>query len=389
MTNYVLWLVSWYPGKTDQFDGDFIERQAKAVSAFCPVIVIFISKDISLKKGEEIIEKSVESNLTVYRGYYSPSVFSFSEKIISNFRYYFLQKKIFSQVKKEKGLPGLVHVHVAFKAGLFARYLKRKFNIPYIITEHWSGYYLKSPNNIYDAGFVSIHLTKRIINGASLLLPVAKKLGKAINDFSPIKSLVIPNVVNTDLFFYKPVNLDKIRFIHPSGMSDIKNPEGIVKAAIDLHKDGYEFELFMVGGESGQVRKMAEESGGLNKYLFLEKEISYEEVASEMQHSSALVLFSRFESLPCVILEALCCGLPVISSDVGGISEVIEQTNGILVESENEEQLKMAMKKMIDNYHCYDQERIAGDANLRFNYSVVGNSIFNTYEKVLNNEIRL
>ena len=119
ITNYVLWLVSWYPGKNDPFDGDFIERQGKAVAAFTPIVVIFISKDISLKTGQQVIDKQVEGNLTVYRGYYGTSSFEFLEKIVSNTRYFFLQKKIFSQIKNERGLPDLVHVHVAFKAHNF------------------------------------------------------------------------------------------------------------------------------------------------------------------------------------------------------------------------------------------------------------------------------
>src|SRR5690606_30976328 len=149
MSNYVLWLASWYPGKTDPFNGDFIERHAKAVVAFTPIVVLFVTKDLSLKKGGVVIEKEVIGNLTVYRGYYGPSRSSLFEKLCSSSKYFFLQKEIFSQIKKERGLPALVHVHVAFKAGVFARYLKRFYRVPYIITEHWTGYYPKSPNTIY------------------------------------------------------------------------------------------------------------------------------------------------------------------------------------------------------------------------------------------------
>src|SRR5690606_40406315 len=107
MSNYVLWLVSWYPGKTDPFNGDFIERHAKAVAAFTPVIIIFISKDDSLKKGSFLIEKEVEGNLTVFHGYYGPSSLPSFEKLYSSYRYFHLQKKIFSQIRKERGLPDL------------------------------------------------------------------------------------------------------------------------------------------------------------------------------------------------------------------------------------------------------------------------------------------
>ena len=59
--------------------------------------------------------------------------------------------------------------------------------------------------------------------------------------------------------------------------------------------------------------------------------LPYEEVARLMRNSDAFVLFSLYENMPCVVLEALCCGLPVITSDVGGLKEVINQENGVLV----------------------------------------------------------
>ena len=40
----ILWLTSWYPNRMDEFDGDFIQRHAKAVALFCRVHVIFVVK---------------------------------------------------------------------------------------------------------------------------------------------------------------------------------------------------------------------------------------------------------------------------------------------------------------------------------------------------------
>lgn len=388
MTNYVLWLVSWYPGKTDQFNGDFIERHARAVAAFTPIVIIFVTKDDSLIKGSFVIEKEITENLTVYRGYYGPSRFPLSEKVYSSFRYFYLQKKIFNQIRKGRGLPDLVHVHIAFKAGVFARYLKSKYRVPYIITEHWTGYYKKSPNSIYKAGFFPKQLTKWVLKGSSLLLPVANKLGETINQLTPVKYKVIPNVVDTGLFFYKPSVFQKTRFIHPSTMSYVKNPEGILRVAVELHQEGYEFELVMVGGVSDSLLELAKKSGALDQYLFFKKEIPYTQVATEMQNSSALILFSRFENLPCVILEALCCGLPVISTDVGGIKEVVNETNGILMKSEDEKALKNAFREMVDNYHLFDRRQIALDAVATFAYTIIGRQIFDTYKQVLNKEIK-
>jgi L-malate glycosyltransferase len=75
--------------------------------------------------------------------------------------------------------------------------------------------------------------------------------------------------------------------------------------------------------------------------------------------------------------------MPVVSSEVGGINEVINDKNGILVKSENELQLKEAMKKMILNYADYNRQAIADDAKAKFSYAVVGKQFTEIYEGLI------
>jgi glycosyltransferase involved in cell wall biosynthesis len=117
--------------------------------------------------------------------------------------------------------------------------------------------------------------------------------------------------------------------------------------------------------------------------LFFEAAVPYDEVARQMQLSSVLLLFSRYENLPCVLLEALCCGLPVVSSRVGGIGEVINDSNGILVESGNVEQLAAAMIGIIENYKIYDRASIAKEALAMYNYEAVGKKYLSVYQSRL------
>ncbi len=106
-------------------------------------------------------------------------------------------------------------------------------------------------------------------------------------------------------------------------------------------------------------------------------------MAEYLGMADALVMFSRYENLPCVILEALCSGLPVISTDVGGIREVINNENGILIASEKEDKLFDAMNNMLNNLDKYDKEKIASAAKEKFNYHAVGNQFNEAYKEVL------
>ena len=62
-----------------------------------------------------------------------------------------------------------------------------------------------------------------------------------------------------------------------------------------------------------------------------------------MKQADGLVLFSRKENFPCVIAEAWASGIPVISTDVGGIAEHMDDSRGMLVKSGDENALAEAI----------------------------------------------
>lgn len=70
-----------------------------------------------------------------------------------------------------------------------------------------------------------------------------------------------------------------------------------------------------------------------------------------MKNADILVMSSRWEGFPCVLEEAMCVGIPIISTDCNfGPNEIIKNgENGILVETENSEELYLAMNKLLNN----------------------------------------
>lgn len=385
MNKYVLWLTSWYPSRVQPSNGDFIERHARAIAPYIPIIILLVEKDESLNYTESIVEKKEEEGLIVFKAYYGRSSrFGLLEKLLSFNKYRQLQKKVFRSIVREYGEPWLLHVHVAMKAGLLAWRLFKKNKIPYLLSEHWTGYYKTSTPNYYTSGLLMKHWIKKIIHSASLLVTVSDQLGRTIQqNITPVKYEVIPNVVDTAHFNYQAFSSPVFRFIHPSYLNYQKNPEGMIEAAAFLSGKGYVFELHLIGSQDEKLVALAKSRGILNKSVFIKPAVSYAEVAIQMKQSSALLMFSRFENLPCVILEALCCGLPVISSRVGGIAEVIKEENGLLVENENVKELAAAMIKMMDTYSNYNREAISREAVKKYNYREIGNQYFRLYNNII------
>jgi glycosyltransferase involved in cell wall biosynthesis len=388
----VLWLTSWYPNETDPFSGDFIKRQAEAVSIYQPLKVLWVGKYAPVHFSEKTNHSNSKfntENLKEYIIYYPSSddtknIFSKIKSLINYFR---KNREFIQQLRERNELPDIVHVQVAMKAGLIALYIKWKYKIPYILTEHWSGYYAIAKDSLFKKPLLTRFLTRMIIKKAEILLPVSEALGKQINKYWVQLSFQnISNVVDTRFFYpLNPHQRNRFRFIHISSLLYPKNPEGIVRSFVELLKQGYDIDLTLVGPLNQISNELIQTIGLHKENIGCTDEIPYDRVGSELRKSSALVMFSFYENMPCVILEALCSGIPVIATRVGGIPEVIQEDNGILINAGDETALLEAMKEMISNYHLYNKENISRKAIGQFSYETIGKKITEVYDSVLKN----
>jgi glycosyltransferase involved in cell wall biosynthesis len=380
----VLWLSSWYPNAADPFTGDFIKRQAEALSLIQPLKIVFAGKYPNVPEKQAVSTTEVFPDLQEYILYYpSGSKNNFVSRARSLITYFKKHSDFIRQLHLNNELPDIVHVQVAFKAGLIALYLKWKYKIPYVLTEHWSGYYQQAKDSLFRRSFFEKYLTRLILKHAAVLVTVSEALGDQIQQYwLDIPYRKIPNVVNTRLFYQQETKPGRFRFIHISTLQYPKNPEGILRVFIALLQGGMDSELVFVGPSNPGLEKMILESGLPPNTIRCTGEVSYEHVGLELRNASALILFSFYENMPCVILESLCSGIPVIASRVGGIPEVIGNENGILVQAGDEKELLEAMRTMIHKARFYDQDKFSEQAITLFSYDVVAKQILEVYESV-------
>jgi glycosyltransferase involved in cell wall biosynthesis len=334
------------------------------------------------QKEELVVTTRRQDNLFETIVYYKEAFFL--QRLLSWKKYYSVYKSFIRQFIKEHGLPNLVHVQVPVKAGLMALWMKRTYGIPYVCTEHFGIYNNEVKDPFIRRSFYFRYFTRKIFREAARLMPVSDSLGKAICSLVIKKEYqVIPNVVDTRLFFLPSVASrvpgEKFRFIHVSDMSHIKNPDGIIRACQKLYTSFPHFEMVLVGPYPQEVLDMVQHTGLLNTAIFFTGLVDYEAVAHQMQQSHALILFSHSESMSCVIVEALCCGLPVISTKVGIAPEVLNSSNGLLVEVRDEQALFQSMHDLMHNYDRYNREQIATVAQQQFNYAAIGKQLHSIY----------
>jgi len=384
----VLWLASWFPNRTAPYNGDFIERHAHAVAPFTDqLFVVAIIKDDAMERGTTEVIKKQTGNLTMYTIYYGRGKFGAAEKLLSFRKYFSLQKKIYKQIEQEFGRPDVVHVHVPMKAGLFAQYLKQNSSIPYVVTEHWAGYTRVCKPNIFDLGKTFIKLNNLVLRGASLVLPVSNYLGKMMNDdFVKIKYTVIPNVVDTTVFFPAEKKATAVlQLIHVSTMGYQKNMEAVVAALALWQQRGGAFMLNCYGKTNKAIVELVKKNS-LQAQVVFYGEVDQPVLAKAMQQSDALILYSRYETFGCVLIEANACGIPVIVSNLPVFHELIkDNVNGVFVEGGNPEALAAALAAF--NSNNFNQQQIAQLTKDRFSYDVVGRQLKEVYLSVINGRI--
>lgn len=363
---HILFLPSWYPSKEHATIGNFVQRHAHTVALLHKVTVV-----AAFESDTNSIDVLEDGNLMEIRVYFKKKLPLFS-----------YQRAMMKGVEKAKQLRGtfdVSHVHVAYPAGIIALQL----GMPYVVTEHFSGYHKQSN---YKWGVGRKRITKRILNGAKKILPVSNHLGRAITKFgSNTPYQLVSNVVNTNTFYPVDSKPEVFTFLHVSTLEErSKNITGILRGFKTLQESGKNFKLIIGGDGNIDELKQKIKTAGLsseNVETFSEK--SGEEIASLMRSVHCLVMFSHFENQPCTILEALCSGIPVVSSDVGGIPEVLHEQNGILAEAENEAEFARSLTKMMEQYPMYNAKKIAEEASAIYSEKAVAQQLSDIYTSVL------
>ena len=380
---YVLWLPSSYPSKIEPYNGDFIQRHAHAASAFIPIQVLYFVRDKEKRFTRSIhVEEQGKGNLIETIVYYATrdSAIATIDQFLSMSQFRKLYKKTITELFSTKGLPLLVHVHNAFKAGIVASWIKRKYEIPFFLSEHSTIYLPEARPNLQQIGLVKNYLISKIISKASKIFCVSDYLGKAMKKKWPaVNYKVIPNVVDTTLFYPgEPPTNKHFSLIHVSNLNYQKNPHALFTAVKMLNERGIKFSLDVFGVRDGHVDALPAKYG-VGGMVNFHEEVPQKVLAEYIRKADLLILFSRYETFGCVIIEANACGVPVVVADMPVMRELVKSDkNGVLVKPESADALAEGMIKIIQGKVAFNKNEIAATAS-RFSYADVGKMFLDEY----------
>ncbi len=369
----ILILPKWYPRDDRPVSGIFVKEFALAISKYCNVAVLF-GHEVSSIKGFYKIKYKKDQNIETFYVSYKKLGFSYlSYNIVMLLAFLKIRKKFY---------PDIIHVHV-YSAGILALILKYLYNIPYVVTEHFK---IIKEDRLFEK--IKILLGKIIFEKANLLIHVSKFMVRDIEKYG-IKNryVIIPNVVNTSIFYYsenfKNKNSKKKHILFVGNPTSRKGVDYLLRAIHVLKKKRTDFILNIVGdGEECQKYKDMCKNLDISDITIFHGIKSKQEIAKMMQNCQFLVLPSLWENLPCVLIEAIATGLPVVATDVGGVREIVNNDVGIIIPPGNVDFLVKAIDYMLDNHNNYKRRKISKYGN-QFGYEVIGRKLYRIYRSLL------
>ncbi len=369
---HILFLNSWYPSAVFPFNGDFIQRHAGAVALEHEVTSIHFVTDESRRK-EYISEQTLNDVRTII--VYLPRTKSLFHKFLLFWNAYRTQLNTLPDFD-------LIQVNRIFPIGIFALMTKLIRKKPLLLMEHFTGYAFPDLIRISRFERFALRLVGKHADG---IITVSEDLAIGIGKFGVRnKFATVPNVVDTEIFKPKKNENKVFQIVHVSSLNDTqKNIRGILKVAQKLLSEKVDFHLTMVGGEGKEFLGDIAELGLQGHTTFI-PQVDQRKVADHMQKSDLFVLFSNYENLPCVILESFACGLPVVSSTVGGIDEFFPPDFGTLVEAKNENELYLAILARM-NQPEVDKQKMHLYAKNHFSKSVISKKFTEIYMNALGN----
>ncbi len=247
--------------------------------------------------------------------------------------------------------PELVYVHVGGGASLYRKapfiMIARLFRRP-VVTHFHAGdfdlYYHRQPAFGRSLIRYGLGLSNQIIT-------VSEHWGRRLREFLPGAAItVIPNWVEVSLFEKDAVSSDSlIRILFAGTIGRLKGESDLIAALKKIPDHTPSVRLIILGTGADQLKPRLEAAGLWPSVEFLGP-VSYERRADFFKRADLFVLPTYAEGMPIAILEAMAAALPVVTTTVGGIPELIQDgVEGYLIAPGDVDALANRIAGLIDH----------------------------------------
>ena len=381
----ILFLTAWYPSPENPTTAIYVREHALAASLHHDVLLVHLVHTPGLSglgvgrgglgccRVDPLPEEPVPAVRVRYR---LPRLYGAGDWAYC--------RMVWKAVKELGYCPDVVHVNITLPTGLAGWYVARRFGVPFVLTEHASDFISFHANS-----WSSRLKTQFILNRSARLLPVSQDMAETMRRVAPAGHYsVVANTINTREFALKQATpVVEIPLVLSIGnLVPRKGYEYLLRAVARVSpKNGPSYLLRIIGNGylEHQLKVLASELGIEGLVEFVPGEQPRSHLISELQNCAFFVLPSLHEGFGVVLVEAMACGRPVLTTSSGGQREFVTPETGIMVPAGDVEALAEGLVYMLEHWREFDSESIARYARQHFSHETIGKQLNQIYQEVV------
>lgn len=370
----ILIIPSWYPTEEQPLSGIFFKEYAEALVSYGhEVAIIYI--DIQRigkgnKHGVSVREINGVSEFRYNGINYTPKI-----ACGVNWQKQMHAKKVLNLVEEYFGKPDAIHLE-SCEAVHIAQMAAEKWNHRFVYTEHLSNLVLGGMSSYYS------RLFREALLSAGANVAISKLYFNKMSQYINSKIDYIPNGITAErLLLSKPGDVFVVKAL--GALRPIKGYDYLIRAFSEFAKDKKNIKLVIGGNgtERSSLEALAKTLPCRDK-IFFEGNIPRENVPQFYEDCSVFVCSSQVETFSIVVAEALCSGIPVVSTKCGGPEDMINDSNGILVNVKDVLGMTQALNRIYAHFNEYDRIAIKEQAEERFQYKKIIEQYTRLYERI-------
>jgi len=288
--------------------------------------------------------------------------------------------------------PSLVYVHIGSNASLY----RESFFV--VIAK----IFCKKTVAHFHAGDVDEYLEKQsnlgrkfiswAIGQSDKLIAVSKDSAEKLHKLVPKNEIeIIVNAIDTKPFAFSPNRFENrsktVRLLFVGAMGKLKGETDLADAIKIISTKNTDFRVSFLGFGGENLQKYCAEIR-IENFIEFVGAVSLTERLAFFENADIFVLPTLAEAMPMSVIEAMAAGLPIVSTTVGGIPELVEESEeGFLIEPSNARKLAEKLSILISDKDLRikmgkkAQEKVGKELNFRVYTEKLKSSLFALVKK--------
>lgn len=381
---HVLIIPSWYPRFPGDLEGTFFRDQALALA------------DIGINVG--VLFPDLKGVARYFTNYRRPGIkigedgplnevrsfgFNWFPRLMSGFEWLWKIHglKAADCYFEKFGRPDIIHAHSMLPAGSLAVNLQKRFDIPFVLTEH-STVLL---NNRIASGLAQ--KCRNIASLSSANLAVSEPAAAALERRYGGNWAYLPNIVSPFFLSHPlitPPAASTFHIISAAILRPRKRMDVIIDAVHLLRQRNSDVSLTIIG--DGEQRGALERQVAhlkLGKFVHFAGEVAPNDMPERMARGHVLVSASDFETFGVTLIEGLALGMPVVATRSGGPESIVTPAVGRLVNKGDAGALADAIQHIMKSLAQFAPEKIRQYCQENYSPPVISEALANIYRSIV------